>query len=82
MKTPGDEQGLAEGVVVRQAASVNGGHLRAWGLREEFLKEVEGRLPIGRRNPSCPTGQRQVDSGVRGNAGGQLGNGVRQAELP
>jgi len=81
MKTPGDEQGLAEGVVVRQAASVNGGHLRAWGLREEFLKEVEGRLPIGRRMPSCPTGQRQVDSGVRGNGVGQVESGVGQVRV-
>jgi hypothetical protein len=64
MKTPGDEQGLADGVVVRQASSVNGGHLRAWSLREDFLKEVEGRLPIGRRMPSCPTCHRQVGSGV------------------
>ena len=56
MQAPGDEEGLAEGVIVRQAASVECGHEeRVGGEGENSQEKQEGRLTIGRRLTICPT---------------------------
>jgi len=57
VQAPGEEHGLAEGVVMGQTASVEGGHKEISGaLGEDSHKtESSGRLPIGRRFPTCPT---------------------------
>ena len=60
MQAPGDEDGLPEGVIVRQAASVERGHEeRVGGEGENSQERQEGRAqrapPIGRRLTICPT---------------------------
>ena len=47
MQTPGEEDGLSDGVIVRQAASVESGHEEKWAVRENILCKV-GR-PIENR---------------------------------
>ena len=58
IEAPSDENGLAEGVVVRQAATVEGGHEEGVGGEgEDSQEKQEGRLTIGRRLSICPTGE-------------------------
>ena len=56
VKAPGEEDGLSDGVVVRQAATVECGHEEGVGGEgEDSQEKQEGRLPIGRRLTICPT---------------------------
>jgi hypothetical protein len=60
VQAPGDEDGLPDGVIVRQAAAVEGGHEEGvGGERENSQEKQEGRAqrapPIGRRLTICPT---------------------------
>jgi hypothetical protein len=47
MQTPGEEDGLPDGVIVRQAATMESGHEEKWAVRENILCKV-GR-PIENR---------------------------------
>jgi hypothetical protein len=62
VQAPGDEDGLPDGVIVWQAATVEGGHEeRVGGEREDSQEKQEGRLTIGRRFPICPTTSAKMD---------------------
>ena len=69
LQAPGDEDGVSEGVVVRQAATVKGGHEERVGGEGGSSQEMqEGRLTIGRRLTICPTSRRQsaLENGIGG----------------
>jgi hypothetical protein len=52
MQAPGQEDRVADGVIVGQAAGVDGQHKKNVASR---FKNSQGRLAIGRRLATCPT---------------------------
>ena len=61
MQSPCEEYGSIESVKMRQVAMMEVRHEKQWRRAGEFLTEKEGRLPIGRRLPTCPTTRRPSD---------------------
>ena len=51
VQAPSEEHRLANGVIMRQTASVKGHHNTEWMTETKF----SGRLTIGRRLTTCPT---------------------------
>jgi hypothetical protein len=46
---------MADGEIVRETADVEPGHEEMVRTRSGFSHRSEGRVPLGRRLPACPT---------------------------